>query len=524
MKTADHDAPVFWLEMKDGRPVASGPASWRSGPNLADNLGRLHAAWQWDGSRLKAEVDCHGFYSLFVYEKGGVIALSPSLLALVACGADATQDHRALAVFHRIGVFINDDTPLKYVRTLPPNGRLTWQDGVLRISGDAPMPKVQSITREDALEGMTHLFRQSMARILSASDRPLTLPLSGGRDSRHILLEMLQQGHMPRACVTFHHNGAVMNGEALAARAVAARAGVAHVVLGHARPRLADALRCAVMTSLCVDEHVQMMPLYDYMLGTGDAAFDGIAGDILTNPDNDAEAFFRLAEKGDYTGIARGLTEGHARVISHPHWGRGAGPILSPGMDDEVHEYLGETIAKYVDAPDPYQMFWMYHRTRREINFVPQAILSTASPVFCPYLDPDFASFCLSLPYSVTRDQMLHDDVIARAYPAFADIPFAAGFAVPAPRGGGARHKLRSMVDVLHITAALGPRAMAERRAFLRPPPRLKRAPDTALRLHTICLDGLDAPRARRLIEIAARLEMGRPQRLISDALAEAKA
>ena len=41
----------------------------------------------------------------------------------------------------------------------------------------------------------------------------------------------------------------------------------------------------------------------------------------------------------------------------------------------------------------------------------------------------------LSLPWSVTCDQKLHDDAIARAYPTCADIPFASGFrSQPLPR------------------------------------------------------------------------------------------
>jgi len=519
MTLTDHVPPVIWLQMQNGTPAMIGQTSWQSGLDMPANVGRLYAQWHWDGTRLSAEVDGQGFYSLFIYEKNGVLAVSPSLLALVAAGADPEQDSRALAVFHRIGVFINDDTPLRYIRTMPPGGRLTWQGGQATCTGRAAIPSAQSITRTGAVEGMTELFRQAMQRIIAAGGDRATLPLSGGRDSRHILLEMLHQGATPRSCVTFHHNGAAMNGEALAARAVAARAGVPHDVLGHARPRLADALRCAVMTSLCADEHAQMMPLHDYMLDRRGAAFDGIAGDILTNPDNDAEAFFRLADKGDFVGIARGLTSGHARVISHPSWPHGAGAIYSPDRDEEVHAYIGDAVEKYADAPDPYQMFWMYHRTRREINFVPQVILGGSDSVYCPYLDSDFVQFCLSLPYSVTRDQMLHDDVIEQAYPKFADIPYAAGFSTPAPQGGGLMHKLHSGYAVLQITGALGQQAKAMRRAFLRAPPQLKRGPDTALRLHALSLDGLDAARAQGLLDLAENLQRSRPKHLISDAI-----
>ncbi len=512
--------PFFRGEWCDGVPVATGQAVWESAPPLADSgIGTLRGAWCWDGETLTAEVDTFGFHTLFYHEKDGVVMVSPSLLELVAQGADCTPDSRALAVFHRMGIFIHDDTPLRHVRSLPPGGRLIWSNGKLHVSGHTDMPVAQQISREDAVEGMITLFRDAMRRTLAGWDGALTLPLSGGRDSRHILLELRHQGRPPDVCVTFHHNGAHMNPEALAARALCVRTGARHDVLGHARPRLADALRALVMTGLCADEHAQMMPLHDYFLGRAGAGFDGIAGDILTNPDNDAERFFRLAEKGDYRAIARGMIEGHGRVISQ-HGSGGAGALWSPGRDDEVAEYVGAAIAAYGDAPDPYQMFWFYHRTRREINFVPQAILSPAKIVFCPYLDETFARFCLSLPYHVTCDQQLHNDAIARAYPDCADIPYAEGFSAPPAAAGSWGHKARSLGDVWRIAGALAPtRRMRAACDFLRPRSHLRRGPDAIYRLHAMCLDGLDAARARMLLELADELEAARPHALVSDAI-----
>ena len=444
--------------------------------------------------------------------------LSPSLLELAAQGCDCTQDTRALAVFHRIGLFINDDTPLRFVRTLPPGGRAVWENGALRIEGAVPIPETQRITRDAAVEGMTHYFRDSIARILRSDCDPITLPLSGGRDSRHILLELLHQRRAPTRCVTFHHNGAAMNAEALAARAIASRAGVHHDVLGFARPRVADALRATVLNSLCADEHAQMLPLHDYMIGRPGSSFDGIAGDILTNPDNDADRFYALAAKGDYAAIAQGLVNGHGAVISRAGWGKGAGPLYSPDWDAEVLDYLGRTVAQYADAQDPYQVFWMYHRTRREINFVPQVILSRSKMTYCPYLDPAFANFCLSLPYAVTKDQQLHNDVIARAYPDFADIPYAEGFEAPLPRRGSLWHRARTVRDIVHVTRSVGavPGGM---QALLCRSDKLKRNPDVMYRLHAACMDGLDAARARHLLKLAKKLEARRPARLVSDAI-----
>ena len=281
---------------------------------------------------------------------------------------------------------------------------------------------------------------------------------------------------------------------------------------------LKDVVRALVMTSLCADEHAQMMPLNDYFLGRDAVSFDGIAGDILTNPDDSADWFMGLSQKGDWKGIAQGMIDGHGKVVSQAHWGRGAGPIYSPGLDEEVRDYVAPAIAQYADAPDPYQMFWMFHRTRREINFVPQAILGPARQVFCPYLDPEFVEFCISLPYGVTKDQQLHNDAIARAYPEVADIPYQEGFAEPRVRRNSRMRKLGGMRDAGQIVAALG----GERRVqaflgFVRFPDRLTRHHGDIYALHALSLAGLDAAKARRLLDLAARLRARRPGRLISD-------
>lgn len=45
--------------------------------------------------------------------------------------------------------------------------------------------------------------------------------------------------------------------------------------------------------------------------------------------------------------------------------------------------------------------------------------------VFAPYLDPDLSSFLAGLPPAVTFSRQLHAEVIAKAYPKYAGIPYA---------------------------------------------------------------------------------------------------
>lgn len=467
--------------------------------------------WRWDGQMLTAEVDPLGYCSLFVYAKGDNIAISPSLLQLLAQGADPQPDPVALAVFHRIGFFVGDDTPFRHIRVLPPGGRLIWRAGRLTVESHRPKPKLSRLTRAQAVEAFVELPRQSVRRFLSAWDGPIAMPLSGGRDSRHILLEMVAQGRKPDTCVTFHHGGTAQNAEVKAARAVAARAGVRHTILGHPRGRLRDCLRALLLTQLCADEHGQMMPMHDYFSGSAAAAVDGIGGDILTNPDNSAAGFMQHALRGDFGAIAREMAEGHGKVISRRGHSGGAGRLYSPDLDEAATARIVAEIEACADAPDPYQAFWFWHRTRREISFVSTGILGGARMVFCPYLDPDFVELGLSLPWSVTCDQMLHDDAIAGAYPAYANIPFAEGFRPdPPPRLRPGR--LGRAWDMARIAAMSDPGGPLRGLSDMLAPTGLTRGPADIYRLHGAFVAGMDAERATRLMAMADRLSDAAPK------------
>ena len=511
--SAATQAPFLHVRYNGGFPVVTGTpncfAGHRMGPSPSS--GGLFARWDWDGTSLRASVDPLGFFSLFVYAKGREVAVSPSILHLLAQGADPESDPVAMAVFHRVGFFVENDTPFRHIRVLPPGGQLVWRDGVATVTGGPPAPRENALTREQAVEAFIEMPRATMRRFLAGWDGPVVLPLSGGRDSRHILLEMAYQGRKPDTCVTFHNGGRLLNDEVQAARAVADRAAVHHTILGHPRTRVRDSLRMMLMAQLCADEHAQMMPMHDYLSGSPAAAIDGIGGDILTNPDDSAADFMDRARRGDYDGIARGMSEGHSRVISRVisrtgHSG-GAGAIHSADLHEAAIDRIAFSIQRFDTAPDPYQAFWFWNRTRREISFVSTAVMGGAAMVACPFLDPDFVDLGLSLPWSVTRDQRLHDDAIFRAYPAFADIPFAAGFrSQPQPRLR--MDRARNVLDGLRTAAMARPGAAAFASMWhvLAPSP-LRRGPADVYRLHKEFVDGMDAEQARRLIGLQDRLD-----------------
>ncbi|MHA7876267.1 asparagine synthase-related protein [Roseivivax sp.] len=478
----------------------------------------VFARWAWDGSQLTAEVDPLGFFSLFVWHDGESVMISPSVLQLIAQGADPTPDARALSVFYRMGMFINEDTPFAAIKVLPPGGRLTWSEGRLSITRhDMPIAE-QSLTRDAAVEGIIDLTRASLRNISEASPEKLVLPLSGGRDSRHILLGLDHLGARPERCVTYQHCGAELNSEARAARAICERLGVRHEVLGQPRPMTGDILRSLTLTSLCSDEHAQMLPMHDYLARQSGAALDGIGGDILTNPDSSAAEQYARAQRGDYAGIARAMMAGHAKVLRRPGSAEGPGEVYAGLPEEETVAYVAEAIARFRDAPDPYQCFWFWHRTRREIGFVSSALFASGKGVFCPYLDTRFVQFCLTLPWAVTQDRMLHDDALTRGYPETRDVAFGDSFAPAAAARATLSSRMRKVSMGLGTLRVLQPQSpLAEGRQFLLGSPALRRQPGEVYQFHNLAVTGMDAGLAQRLLDRAAGLYATAPQALVSD-------
>ena len=120
------------------------------------------------------------------------------------------------------------------------------------------------------------------SRAASCPGDDAAVPLSGGRDSRHILLELCRAGRPPRLAVTMRHYPPFSDEDAVVATEVARAAGVPHVVLPQGGDRFAAEIEKNRRTGFCADEHAWMLPLAAYLRGRVRYAYDGIGGDVLS--------------------------------------------------------------------------------------------------------------------------------------------------------------------------------------------------------------------------------------------------
>jgi hypothetical protein len=224
----------------------------------------------------------------------------------------------------------------------------------------------------------------------------------------------------PQLCVTFHHNPPRGNEDIEIARAVTHALGLEHVILPLNRSRLDVELRKNRLTSFCSDEHSQYLVLADYFRNKAHTVYDGLAGDILSGGDEyvtaDRHAGIKL---GCFIPFAEELAgdDAHLRwLLASRSLGR-----LSRSL---AIQRLAEEVASHSDEPNPVISFFFWNATRREIAQIPFTLYSGVPQVICPYIDRELFDFITTLPPSMLIGTAFHTEVIRKAYPQYAHIPF----------------------------------------------------------------------------------------------------
>ncbi len=391
----------------------------RPGSAHADGI---FCGWHWDGNRLLVYNDRYGMFPLFYCQVGNRLLVSPSLTTLLARGASMDMDHTSLYLFLRLGVYVAERTPFEHIRAVPPAATFSWRQGVLSLAGRYARVPTQSLSRKDAVDGFITLFRQAIARRTPA-DGHYAVPLSGGRDSRFILLELWNQGHRDPFCITARRSHYPRDPNVDIAGALTRRLGLQHVVVDPPASPVAAEREKNLRTHLCAAEHEWYLPIAARLESGFQSVYDGIAGDITTDILGHGESTAdtsRRYEAGDLDGVSRELFDGMANTM---------GLLLTPTVfsrfdESKARHLLHEELERHAGAPNPVASFFFWNRTRRAVALIPYGLLSGLSLVYSPYLDHDLFDFFTSLPWRSVADNQLRSETIRRAYPDFADLPF----------------------------------------------------------------------------------------------------
>ncbi|MCG5517095.1 MULTISPECIES: asparagine synthetase B family protein [unclassified Ectothiorhodospira] len=437
---SSQERPYFSALWRGGRITTDGVENCQLGHRL--DLGGRHGPdgifveWSWDGDALTVRNDRYGIYPLFYACHAGEIRISPSILHVLRGDFPKTLNVAALAVFLRLGFFLQEDTPFEHVHLLPPGSTLTWRQGKLTLrrgSMDVPVPETPVTSFDEAVEQYGQLFRQAISRRPPPASG-FTLPISGGRDSRHILFELLEQGHKPDLTVTVQSRPPSSNEDLRIARILARELELVHEEIAMPRSYFQANLKDIEVTHFCGSGHTWLLPVAAYLKANGTkTVYDGLAGDVLSGGLQANENRLSLIKSGQTRNVAISLTQES-----------GLTQFLQSSLKDTPRRILDETLAveridnelkTHLGAANPWMSFIFWNRTRRGIGLIPFSILSPVETVYCPYLDHELFDFFWNLDPTYSMGNALHDETIRRSYPQHAHLPFEDKHA---PRATGA--------------------------------------------------------------------------------------
>ena len=413
-------APFLWIT-GGATPLVRGEPSH----TVNADAGNAHVSWRWDGRQLLIESDALGLIPAYLYRHGDDVAVSTSIEKLIQTGARLSVDHRALAVFLRLGFFVGDDTPFMEIRAIPPAARVVWQPGQLEWGGAPFVPRRIEISRSDAIDRANELTSAAVAKRVTTEE--FAVPLSGGRDSRHILLALAALGRRPTFAVTVPRFAPTAAEDQRIAAAVAATVGVHHVIVSQTTAPAAAEARKNVATDYCADEHAWFLPMIDFVRSRVRIAYEGIGGSQWV-PGWLADVESRTLWSAGRTGeVATRMLERYS-IVGEPFL---RDLLVTDACSRTIAaERLTEELDRHVDAADPGKSFHFWNRLRRVLALVPFGLMRQGGDIYTPLADRHLLEFLLSLPPETVsstlmrEDKSFHSDAIARAFPAAAHLPF----------------------------------------------------------------------------------------------------
>ncbi len=398
--------------------------------------GGTWAKWNYRDGELTIENDCLGFYPIYYYRDETQIVVSNSILKIIAEAGDVEIDKAALKMFVHRNYFLDDCTAYAKIKTLAPNSTIKWTKDSFSVDSHLLAVKPLNLNSEQIVDTYIELTKQAVARNLPDNEK-FIMPLSGGRDSRMMLLELMERGYKPELCVTCGEMRDVK-----IAKQICDKLDLNHKVL-HPRQRwVKDSVRKNVRISFSTLQHDWLMALGDFVRTSNMLSYDGNGVGMFSRNayTDEGMKFFELFRAGKYEEV-----EDYAFPSNSPHEEYiemlpDKFDYLKGGTNELRQQHLNN-LFRYKIYPNDLSAFSFYSNTRTAISTCPYGIMYPAK-IYCPLLDYDLFSFVAALtPEQVTENEP--QAIAARkAYPEFADIPFYNELEYQK----GPKHKISSMV------------------------------------------------------------------------------
>lgn len=381
--------------------------------------GGVWARWEYKNNQLIIENDCLGFCPLYYYLDDKKIVVSNSILQIISVVGNVELDHDALRMMIRKRYFLQDKTAYKNISTLAPNTTIKWSKDKFEINSSFLEVKPQDLTHEQIVDGYIDLFKQSISRHLPQQDEDFIMPLSGGRDSRWMLMELLQRGFKPKVCVTCGEQRDIK-----LATQLCQRLDLNQICITPPHSWVKDAIRKDANISFSTPQHTWLVRLADYVKNAGCLSYDGNGIGMFSRNAyiDDNMEMFKLFRTLDFEGFENVMFSEDDPINHCIKQMPEEFNFLEKDTEDLKHIHYSE-LEKQKNYPNDLSAYSFYANTRTAISTCPFGMMRPAK-IYFPFLDYELFSFIASLEAEKVAEIEPQAAAVRKAHPEIADIPF----------------------------------------------------------------------------------------------------
>lgn len=377
--------------------------------------------WDWDGSKLTCQTSKTGYLPIYYCIDKNGITVSTSLIFL-AKKQNSLPDLPAIILFLAIGDYIEEITPFANIHALPLDSILTWSP----IEGlSVHLNRNYTHTLISYQEAM-HQYNQLVCKsVQTYCAKDTSQGLSGGTDSRHILLAIHRLGEqIPSLYTSFHYIDGLSSADVEIAQMLAKSLGARIKTIYPISNRVyAEFIKNKIVEFQSL-EHSWGINLAN-ALKDSEFLYDGMNGGVLFGRSN----------------LVKYLRKKHGQSL--PDWDRMQKDIIetfftrridflrqiiSFGFLSEENVNTAKTIFEnslqtYKNYPNPFQAFQYYNHVSRNTSLFTYRMMKN-NAILCPLDTPEMVQFALSLPWEISSAPDFQKNTIRKYYPDFAHIPF----------------------------------------------------------------------------------------------------
>lgn len=374
--------------------------------------------WHYQDGCFSLTTDRLGLFPLYYLKTKHELLLSNSV-PLIRQQHELAVDTEAVSLFLRLGFYLGSDTAFKGLQR--PEGQLNIRADPSGIQLDTVRPTPEAPAGSHTVACYQRLMEASLA-LVREERQPLYMPLTGGKDSRHIFLSLARQNIKPDLCYTVsvlapHYNDDVAIGQKLAALLA-----VEHKVLAADQSLIPSECSKNLKTNFESRDHSWAAPAAQFFeqAPTG-IVLDGFGGDVLSQSSVITAQMHQLYRQQDWRGLIRAFVKDNRYFdcwLNRQHQAFIASDVL-------LEQRLVQELSKYRSDINPMAQFFFWNRSRRSIAISSIRYLSGQSTAFMPFMQKNLVDFLFTLPVEQYFSNCFHSDTIQQLMPASRALAFS---------------------------------------------------------------------------------------------------